>query len=95
VQAHGHELVLAVSADFAAQLAAGRPAPILLYADSSDPSAAASLSRVTALLGQYGSRLARLRMVARGVDPRVLSRSRCTTSTSRPRRAVRCWRSGP
>src|SRR5882762_935582 len=73
VQAHGHDLVLAVSADFAAQLAAGRPAPMLLYADSSEPSASGTLARVTALLGQYASLLARLRMLARGVDPLVLS----------------------
>src|SRR6202047_3038968 len=73
VQAHGHELVLAVSADFAAQLAAGRPAPILLYADSSALSAFGTVARVTALLGQYASLLARLRMLARGVDPLVLS----------------------
>src|SRR5260370_13506814 len=69
VQAHAHELVLAVSADFTAQLAAGRPAPILLYAPSSDPSAPASLSPGTALPAQHRSRLARLPMVARGVDP--------------------------
>jgi len=73
VQAHAHELVLAVSADFAAHLAVGTPAPILLYADSSEPSASGTLARVTALLGQYASLLARLRMLARGVDPLVLS----------------------
>ncbi|HEY0766770.1 MAG TPA: ABC transporter permease [Steroidobacteraceae bacterium] len=73
VQAHRHELVLAVSADFAANLSAGTPAPVLLYADSSDVSASGAISRVTALLGQYASRLARLRAVARGIDPLVLA----------------------
>jgi len=73
VRSHGHELVLAVSADFAAHLGSGTPAALLLYADSSDPSASGALSRVTALLGQYASLLARLRVVARGVDPLVLS----------------------
>ncbi|TLZ14994.1 MAG: ABC transporter permease [Gammaproteobacteria bacterium] len=73
VQAHRQDMVLAVSADFAAHLTGGTPAPILLYADSSDPGASGTLSRVTALLGQYASLLARLRVVARGVDPLVLS----------------------
>src|SRR5207302_9851547 len=73
VQAHRHELVLAVSADFAAHLAAGTPAAVLLYADSSDPSVSGTLAGVSALLERYGSLLARLRVVARGVDPLVLS----------------------
>jgi sodium transport system permease protein len=73
VRAHTHELVLAVSADFAAHLAAGTPAAVLLYADSSDPSVSGTLARVSGLLEQYGSLLARLRVVARGVDPLVLS----------------------
>ena len=72
VRAHRHELVLAVSGDFGAQLAAGRPAPVLLYADSSDLSVSGSRARVTALLGQYGLLLARLRALARGIDPLAL-----------------------
>ncbi len=73
VRAHRHELVLAVSADFAVQLAAGTPAPVLLYADSSDLSVSGSRARVTALLGQYASLLAQLRALARGIDPLALT----------------------
>lgn len=73
VRAHRHELVLSVSADFARRLEGGTPAPVLLYADSSDPSVSATRARVTALLEQYASRLARLRALARGIDPLVLT----------------------
>ena len=51
VRAHRHELVLAVSEDFAARLEGGTPAPVLLYADSSDPSVSGARARVMALIG--------------------------------------------
>ena len=72
VREHGHELVLAVSADFAAQLGKGTPAPLELYADASDPSVSASRERVISLLGQYASLLTHLRALVRGIDPLVL-----------------------
>jgi sodium transport system permease protein len=72
VRAARHERVLAVSADFGSRLAAGLPAPLLLYADSSDVAAAGDNARLRALLREYGSQLARLRIAARGIDPLVL-----------------------
>ena len=68
-----HALVLAVSADFAARLAAGMPAALVLYADSSDPAAAGDAARVRSLVGQYSALLARLRIAARGIDPLLLA----------------------
>jgi sodium transport system permease protein len=73
VLAHRHERVLTVSADFAAHLGSGAPAPLVLYADSSDVASAADTEHVRGVLEQYGSIIARLRVVARGVDPLVLS----------------------
>jgi len=73
VQGHRHELVLIVSADFGAHLAAGTPAAVQLYADASDVAAAGAGARVGALLERYGALLARLRALARGIDPLVLS----------------------
>jgi sodium transport system permease protein len=73
VRSTQHPLVLEVSADFAAHLAGGTPAPLLLYADSSDITAAGDLARVRALIGQYGTLLGRLRIAARGIDPLVLT----------------------
>jgi len=73
VHEHRRALVLVVTDDFGARLAAGEPASLLLYADSSDAPGSRDVGRVTALLGQYGSLLARLRVAARGIDPLVLS----------------------
>jgi sodium transport system permease protein len=46
---------------------------VLLSADASDPSASGARARVTALIEQYGSLLARLRALARGIDPLALT----------------------
>src|SRR5256884_4269514 len=73
VRAHRHELVLAVSEDCAARLEGGTPAPVLLYADSSDPSVSGARARVTALIEQYASLLGGLRALARGIDPLTLT----------------------
>jgi sodium transport system permease protein len=69
VLSHAHELVLIVGADFGARLAAGEPAPLALYCDSSDVAGMRSVARVQALVHQYGQLIARLRLAARGLDP--------------------------
>jgi sodium transport system permease protein len=66
-------IVLAIPDNYASQLAAGQPAPVLLYSDSSDAAAGADLGRVRAVLARQSSAIARLRLMARGVDPTVLS----------------------
>jgi sodium transport system permease protein len=68
-----HRLVLEVGPEFGRSLAAGTPAPLLLYADSSDFSTAGDVARVRGLVQQYSGLLARLRIAARGIDPLVLS----------------------
>ena len=73
VQRHRYERLLVVPPEFAASLSAGAPAPLELYADASDAGAAADTERLRALLAQYSARLARLRVVARGIDPLVLN----------------------
>lgn len=73
VEAHRYTTVLTVSAGFGTRLAAGEPAPLELYSDSSDTNAARDVARVHALIREYGALLARLRMTARGVDPLLLS----------------------
>jgi len=66
-------IVLVVPDDYAAQLAQGQPAPLLLYSDSADSANASEVGRVRAVLAHYGGEVARLRLMARGVDPTVLS----------------------
>lgn len=68
-----HRIILTIPDNYASQLAAGLPAPLYLYSDSSDAAGAPDLGRVRAILGQYAAQIARLRLMARGVDPMVLS----------------------
>jgi sodium transport system permease protein len=73
VQRHAHKLILMVPAEYAERFAAGRPAPLMLYSDSSDNFAERDVRRVKMILAQYSSTLVRLRMTARGLDPMMLS----------------------
>jgi sodium transport system permease protein len=68
-----HRIVLAIPDNYASQLAQGQPAPVLLYTDSSDAADAPDVGRVRAVLARYASEIARLRLMARGIDPTVLS----------------------
>ncbi len=73
VRRQRQRIVLSIPDNYAAQLSAGQPAPVLLYSDSSDAAGGNDLGRVRAVLGHYASGVARLRVMARGVDPMVLS----------------------
>ena len=73
VRRQRQRIVLSIPDNYASQLSAGQPAPVLLYSDSSDAAGASDLARVRAVLGHYASGVARLRVMARGVDPMVLS----------------------
>jgi len=73
IREHRQTVVLLITADFGKQLTDGEPAPLLLYADSSDSTNARNLSRVKVLLEQYSVLISRLRITARGIDPLVLS----------------------
>jgi sodium transport system permease protein len=68
-----HKVVLMIPENYARQLEAGEPAPLLLYADASDTSGVKDAQRVRAVLGQYNQTLVHLRMSARGVNPLILS----------------------
>ena len=73
VLTHRYAQVLEVPPDFAARLAAGAPAPLVLYADSSDVAAAGDVARLRELISRYSSLMTRLRIAARGIDPRLLT----------------------
>jgi sodium transport system permease protein len=66
-------IVLTIPDNYASQLAQGLPAPVLLYTDSSDAAGSADVGRVRAVLARHASEIARLRLMARGLDPMVLS----------------------
>jgi sodium transport system permease protein len=69
VAAHRGEEILLVPADFGLRLREGQPAPLLLFADEADTASARRVARLSALIGRYGETIARLRLVARGLDP--------------------------
>jgi sodium transport system permease protein len=73
VRSNRHALILTVTADFDVRLAAGTPAPLLLYSDSSDVAAADASARLHALIREYSALIARLRIAARGIDPLTLA----------------------
>jgi sodium transport system permease protein len=69
VAAHRNEEVLLVPEDFGSRLEAGRPSPLLLFADESETRSATRLERIAGIINRYGATIARLRLVARGLDP--------------------------
>jgi sodium transport system permease protein len=73
IREHRETMVLLITDHFGQQLNSGEPAPLQLYADSSDASNTRNQTRVKVLLEQYGVQIARLRITARGIDPLVLS----------------------
>ncbi len=73
VESGRYRQVLLIPPEYASEAASASPAPVRLYFDSSQALDQASAARVQSLLEQYGATLARLRLLARGVDPLLLS----------------------
>jgi sodium transport system permease protein len=73
VRRQQRRIVLAIPDNYASQLARGLPAPVLLYSDSSDAAGASDVGRVRAVLARLASEVARLRLMARDIDPMVMS----------------------
>jgi sodium transport system permease protein len=73
VRRQQRRIVLVIPDNYAVRMAQGQPAPVLLYADSSDAAGAADVARVRAVLAQQSSQIARLRLMVRGFDPTLLS----------------------
>ncbi len=69
VRSGGTQTLLWVPAEYASRLAAGLPAPLLLFADSADSRARKATERARALIAAYGGGVAQLRLQVRGVDP--------------------------
>jgi sodium transport system permease protein len=73
VQDHDQRLVLMIPEDYAKRFAAGQPAPLELYSDSSDQTADRDVRRTKTILASYGAVITQLRLMARGVDPTTLA----------------------
>jgi sodium transport system permease protein len=72
VRAGREELVLLIDAEYVHKLQAGQPAPLDLVVDSANQQTGRSAERARRLLEAYGSQLASLRLLVRGISPEVV-----------------------
>jgi len=72
VRSGEHDFVLIVPEQYAQKLQSGEPAPLELIVDTANSRAAGSTGRAQRLLEAYGSQLAALRLLVRGVSPEVV-----------------------
>lgn len=68
-----HKVILEISAEFGAQLHAGKPAVVRLYSDRSNGKDHKSADRISTVLNSYNQRLVALRLQLRGINPLTLS----------------------
>jgi sodium transport system permease protein len=69
----GVAVVLLVPEEYPRLFAEGKPAPVLLFADSADSQTHKSADRARSLLRNYGGTIAQLRLQMRGVSPLLFS----------------------
>jgi sodium transport system permease protein len=72
VRAGREELVLLIDAEYVRKLQAGEPAPLDLVVDTANQQTGRSADRARRLLEAYGSQLASLRLLVRGISPEVV-----------------------
>ena len=68
-----YDAVLRIPARFGEDLRAGLPAVVEVVCDPSRQSALATIGRVEGLLAAYGGQIGSLRLMARGVDPGIVT----------------------
>lgn len=66
------EVVLSIPREYASQLAAGQPAVVQLFHDSSKTHAQSDVQRIYSALHEYGATVGHLRLMARGIDPSLV-----------------------
>jgi sodium transport system permease protein len=71
VRGGGSAVILLIPKEYPQLFNAAQPAPVLLFADSSDSQTRKIADRARALLGVYGSSIAQLRLQMRGVSPLI------------------------
>lgn len=65
-------LILQISEQYRAQMAKGERAEVILIADNSDEKLQKSIRRLERALQGYSSEMGSLRLLARGIDPRIM-----------------------
>lgn len=72
VRSGQRDMVLLIGEDYGKALQAGRSAPLSLVVDTSSSRTGPSADRARRLLDAYGHQLAVLRLMVRGIDPKVI-----------------------
>lgn len=73
VRTGGHDVVVVIADDFAADFSVSKPAQVRIVADSSSQTTRPKVLRVRGLLQAYSNQIATLRLIARGISPVVAS----------------------
>lgn len=73
IAARTARVVLEITEEYGAQLGAGRPAVLRLYADSSRTGDERYAQRLASLLARHAQQLASQRLALRGIDPQVVA----------------------
>lgn len=73
VRAGDHDVVLVIPTGYEEDFGAGRPATVRLVVDDSRQSASISVKRASRLLEAYSQQIGTLRLLARGVDPSLVT----------------------
>lgn len=73
VRAGDFDFVLVIPADYGEEFTAGQPATVQLILDDSRESATVAIARIHNLLEGYGRRVGALRLLARGINPRIVN----------------------
>lgn len=67
------DVVLVIPPDFGSEFTSGEPAPVRLILDTSRMSASPAIQRVRGVLSAYGQQVGIQRLMARGIDPGIMS----------------------
>ncbi len=68
-----HDVVLLIPDDYGERFEDGRPVSVEVFQDLTDQGGSISASRTERLLGQYSQQIGALRLLARGINPAVVS----------------------
>ncbi len=71
-EAERKKITLIISEDYATKMAKSLPAEIILIADNSDEKLQSSIRRLEKNLQRYSAEMGSLRLIARGIDPKVM-----------------------
>ncbi|RPI31800.1 MAG: ABC transporter permease [Chloroflexota bacterium] len=73
VREGNYDVILVIPEEYGEDFLAGRPATVRMVLDSTRQSSIANIERTRSLLNTYTQQMAMLRLMARGIDPAIIS----------------------